>query len=351
MGVVTGKGLLALVRERYGAARGRGWSSRALVVANIGTLCAEFAGVAAGMDLLSGHEPLRQRPARGDRRLGCSSCAGPSTASSTSCSRSARSSSPTSSPGVLAHPDWGDGREGPGRARASRSTATRCWSPWRPSARRWRPGGSPSSSPTPSTSGCRVKDLRYERVDVVVGAVLTGVIGLFVVVACAATLHVEGIDDQRRQRRRPRARAARRAASAATLFGLGFLGAALLAAAIVPLSTAYSVSEAVGARSDIDDTFQRGAALLPELRRRRPGRRRDRADPGRAADPDPLPLPGAQRRPAARCCCPSCARSAATGADGRARARPARAVATGVALALIVASVLALAVPHRGRVM
>ena len=38
-----------------------------------------------------------------------------------------------------------------------------------------------------------VSDLRYERIDVVTGAVLTGVIGFFVVVACAATLHVQGI--------------------------------------------------------------------------------------------------------------------------------------------------------------
>jgi hypothetical protein len=39
----------------------------------------------------------------------------------------------------------------------------------------------------------QVKDIRYERIDVIVGAVLTGVIGFFVVVACAATLHVQGI--------------------------------------------------------------------------------------------------------------------------------------------------------------
>ena len=38
-----------------------------------------------------------------------------------------------------------------------------------------------------------VADLRYERIDVVTGAVLTGVIGFFVVVACAATLHVQGV--------------------------------------------------------------------------------------------------------------------------------------------------------------
>jgi len=74
--------------------------------------------------------------------------------------------------------------------------------------------------------GLRVKDLRFERIDVITGAVLTGVIGLFVIVACAATL-----------------------------FGLGFLAAALLAAAIVPLSTAYSISETLGRKADLNDSF------------------------------------------------------------------------------------------------
>ena len=37
------------------------------------------------------------------------------------------------------------------------------------------------------------------------------------------------------------------------LFGLGFLGASLLAAAVVPLSTAYSTAEAFEAPGDIDD--------------------------------------------------------------------------------------------------
>jgi Mn2+/Fe2+ NRAMP family transporter len=101
----------------------------------------------------------------------------------------------------------------------------------------------------------QIKDLRYERIDVVVGAVLTGVIGLFIVVACAATLHPAGIevDDAG-----DAARALEPLAGslATTLFGLGFLGAALLAAAIVPLSTAYSISEAFGRRADLDDSFE-----------------------------------------------------------------------------------------------
>ena len=43
---------------------------------------------------------------------------------------------------------------------------------------------------------------------------------------------------------------------AATLFGLGFLGAALLAAAVVPLATTYSTAEALEARGDINDSFK-----------------------------------------------------------------------------------------------
>jgi NRAMP (natural resistance-associated macrophage protein)-like metal ion transporter len=53
MGIVTGKGLLALVRERRGSRSAR-VALGALVVANQGTLCAEFAGVAAGFELLGG---------------------------------------------------------------------------------------------------------------------------------------------------------------------------------------------------------------------------------------------------------------------------------------------------------
>ena len=89
----------------------------------------------------------------------------------------------------------------------------------------------------------------------VTGAVLTGVIGLFVVVACAATLHVHGrhIHDasDAAVALRPLAGSAAR-----TLFGLGLVGAALLAAAVVPLSTAYSVAEAFERPCDLNDGFR-----------------------------------------------------------------------------------------------
>ncbi|MGH7125679.1 MAG: divalent metal cation transporter, partial [Stellaceae bacterium] len=70
----------------------------------------------------------------------------------------------------------------------------------------------------------------------------------------AATLHVEGVTIHEAS---DAARALEPLAGslAATLFGLGFLGAALLAAAIVPLSTAYSISETLGRKADLDDSF------------------------------------------------------------------------------------------------
>jgi Mn2+/Fe2+ NRAMP family transporter len=96
-----------------------------------------------------------------------------------------------------------------------------------------------------------IANLRWERVDVVIGSVLTGVIGLAIAVACAATLqragvHIEDASDV--------AAALRPLAGsfATLLFGVGLLGSALLAAAIVPLATAYSIAEGLGFPASLD---------------------------------------------------------------------------------------------------
>ena len=50
LGAVTGQGIAGLVRERYGV-RAAALCTTALVIANLGTTCAEFAGVAAALGL------------------------------------------------------------------------------------------------------------------------------------------------------------------------------------------------------------------------------------------------------------------------------------------------------------
>jgi Mn2+/Fe2+ NRAMP family transporter len=103
--------------------------------------------------------------------------------------------------------------------------------------------------------GLTARDVNLERVDVVTGAVMTGVIGLFIVVACAATLHEQGrgINDAADA---ATALAPLAGGLAATLFAGGLLGAALLAASILPLATAYSVAEAIGVEGRLDDPWR-----------------------------------------------------------------------------------------------
>ena len=249
MGIVTGKGLLALIRDHYGE-RSSSVAITALLIANLGTLCAEFAGVAAGMDLLGGVSKYVSVPLaavavsalvlRGSfRRVEhvLLALTGIFVAYVLS--------------GFLAHPDWAAVAKGLATPSMpidrdailiAVATVGTTLAPW----------GLTFIQSYAVDKHLEVKDIGYERIDVIVGAVLTGVIGVFVVVASAATLHVGGIsiDDasDAAQALEPLA-----GHLAAMLFGLGFLGASLLAAAVVPLSTAYSTAEAFEAPGDIDD--------------------------------------------------------------------------------------------------
>jgi NRAMP (natural resistance-associated macrophage protein)-like metal ion transporter len=247
-GVVTGKGLIALVRERYGR-RATAVALGALVVANVGTLCAEFAGIAAGMQLLFGTPRGLSVPVLA---FAISALVLGSSFHRVEHVLLALSAVFVTYivAGVLAHPDWGAAARGlvvpsmPGTRRATFdavATLGTTLAPW----------GLAFMQSYAVDKRLTVADLRYERIDVAAGAVMTGVIGLFVVVACAATLHVQGV--QVRDAGDAAAALAPLAGSfATTLFGLGIVGAAVLAAAIVPLSTAYSVAEGVGRPSGLD---------------------------------------------------------------------------------------------------
>ena len=89
----------------------------------------------------------------------------------------------------------------------------------------------------------------------IAGSILPGVVGFFVIIACAATLHRNGLPiDSAADAARALEPLAGGAAS--TLFGVGLIGAAILAASILPLSTAYSVCEYMGVEAALDDPFR-----------------------------------------------------------------------------------------------
>jgi NRAMP (natural resistance-associated macrophage protein)-like metal ion transporter len=96
-----------------------------------------------------------------------------------------------------------------------------------------------------SDKGVRLEDYPAERTDVVLGSLLTTIIALFIIVCTAATLHVAGI---RVENADDAARALEPLAGpyARAMFGLGLFGASMLAASVLPLSTAYAVCGAFG---------------------------------------------------------------------------------------------------------
>src|SRR2546423_1042412 len=96
-----------------------------------------------------------------------------------------------------------------------------------------------------SDKGVRLEDYPAERTDVILGSLLTTVVALFIIVSTAATLHQEGILINAPE---DAARALEPLAGpyARLLFGVGLFGASMLAACVLPLSTAYAVCGAFG---------------------------------------------------------------------------------------------------------
>lgn len=102
--------------------------------------------------------------------------------------------------------------------------------------------------------GITVRHLKYARWDVLVGAFVCDLISFFIIVACAATLFKAGIAvDSAGQAALALAPVAGRHAS--LLFSLGLFVASMMGAAIVPLSTAYAVSEAFGMENGLNKRF------------------------------------------------------------------------------------------------
>lgn len=102
--------------------------------------------------------------------------------------------------------------------------------------------------------GLGIKDLKAARLDVIIGSIVVNVVALFIILTCAFTLFPAGIKIDE-------------AAEAALalqplagkyctwLFAFGLFSASLFAASILPLSTSYTVCEAFGWESSLDKKF------------------------------------------------------------------------------------------------
>jgi len=251
LGIATGKGLVAVIRLRYGVKAG-GSSAGFLVVANLGTTAAEMAGIAAGLEI-GGVSRYVSVPLAA---VGVTTLVLVGSFHRVEIVLLVVSSVFLTyiASGILAHPHWDQAARGlvvpdlPFERHAilvATATLGTTLAPW----------GLAFVQSYAVDKKLKPSDWKFERIDVVGGAIATGVIGFFVVVACAETLyrnhtHINDASDA------AVALAPLAGHLASTLFGVGLVGAGLLAAAILPLSTSYSVAEACGKEGRVDGSLR-----------------------------------------------------------------------------------------------
>ncbi len=109
--------------------------------------------------------------------------------------------------------------------------------------------------------GVRVENYRLTKIDVWVGTIFAILIVFFIVVSTAVVLNAHGehieTADQAARALRPLA-----GPYAEILFAIGLFGASMLAAGVLPLATAYSISEAFGFEKGVSSSFREAPIFL-----------------------------------------------------------------------------------------
>jgi len=247
MGAVTGKGTADLIRERFGV-RMTTFAMFCLLLANLGTTIAQFAGIAAAAELfgitryiavplaalLVGFVVLRGSYAHVEKVLLVLCLSALSYVVSA----------------FVLNPPWGEilrqavtpsFQPDSAYILAVLATIGTTITPW----------GIVYMQASVADKGVELQDYRYTRMDVTVGAVWGNVVSAFIVICTAVTLFVHGVSvetaEQAAQALEPLA-----GVGARYLFSTGLLGASLLAASVLPLSTTYAVCEAFGWERGLD---------------------------------------------------------------------------------------------------
>ncbi|NNE67061.1 MAG: Nramp family divalent metal transporter [Pyrinomonadaceae bacterium] len=110
--------------------------------------------------------------------------------------------------------------------------------------------------------GLDEEDLGLARADVIVGTTFAMMIAAFIVIAAAATLNKAGITNIDSAATAAEALAPVAGRYAQYLFGFGLFGASMLAMGVLPLATAYSVSEALGFEKGLSRSFREAPIFL-----------------------------------------------------------------------------------------
>ena len=103
--------------------------------------------------------------------------------------------------------------------------------------------------------GLKMRNYKYTLLDIIVGCVITVIVAFFIMVACASTLHVNGIQINFAK---DAALALKPLAGnlASAVFAFGLFIASIFSATILPLATAFYVCEAFGFEAGIDKKWE-----------------------------------------------------------------------------------------------
>jgi NRAMP (natural resistance-associated macrophage protein)-like metal ion transporter len=252
MGVVTGKGLSDLIREEFGV-KTTAFAMLTLLIANVATTIAEFAGIAAASELLGIPKfitvPLaagfvwfvvvRGNYKRVEKIFLALSLVFIAYVFA----------------GFLARPNWGDVVRGlvvPTLIPESNfillfiATVGTTITPWMQFY----------LQASIVDKGLTAEEYPYARADVLFGAFVTDFFSFFMIVATGATLFVSGIHHIDSAGQAALALAPIAGPLAGELFAIGLLGASLLAASVLPLSTSYAICEAFGWERGVSQTME-----------------------------------------------------------------------------------------------
>jgi NRAMP (natural resistance-associated macrophage protein)-like metal ion transporter len=250
MGVVTGKGLSDLIRENFGV-KITFYVLVTLIFANFATTIAEFAGIAASMEIFGVSKyisvPLGavlvwilvvKATYKSIEKVFLVACLVYGTYIIS---------------GFLAEPEWGAARDSilspdlkfsAGAFGMLIALIGTTISPWMHFY----------LQSAVVEKNVKLKNYKYTRADVISGSFMVNIIALFIIVACAATLHKAGIRIETGEDA-ALALAPLAGKYASGLFAFGLLNASLFAASILPLSTAYVVCEGMGWEAGVDNKF------------------------------------------------------------------------------------------------
>ena len=258
LGLATGKGLMGLIRERWGVRWGA-FAVFLMLAANLGSTVAEFAGIGSALSLF-GVPPQISAAVAAVVVVAFIALGNYSRVQYIFVAVGVFVSVAYIISAVLAKPDWSVAihdlfipqiQNSPVYWLAVVGTVGTTITPW----------GQAFIQSYVADKGLRPDDLPASRVDVFAGALLTNVIAAFIVIACAATLWATGQTTITSATDAAQALAPLAGEAASFLFAIGLLGASFLGLGVVPLTSAYSTCEAFGWETGVDWNWREAPAF------------------------------------------------------------------------------------------